>query len=52
MQQLKTCKRKTMDDDFYTMYRDVVRELHKYALRNKKIICPCDNTNSNIYIFI
>ena len=38
MQQLKTCKRKTLDDEFYTMYRDCVRELHKYDLRNNKII--------------
>lgn len=52
MQQLKTCKRKTLDDEFYTMYRDCVRELHKYDLRNKKIICPCDNKNSNIYIYL
>ena len=31
-QQIKTCKRKTKDDEFYTMYKDVVRELHKYDL--------------------
>ena len=48
-QQIKTCKRKTKDDEFYTMYKDVVRELHKYDLRGKKIICPCDNKESNIY---
>ncbi len=52
MQQLKTCKRKTLDDEFYTMYKDVVRELHKYDLRNKKIICPCDNKESNIYKYL
>lgn len=32
-QQLKTCRRKTLDDEFYTMYKDCVRELHKYDLR-------------------
>lgn len=52
MQQLKTCKRKTFDDEFYTMYKDVVRELHKYDLRNKKIICPCDNKESNVYKYL
>lgn len=51
-QQLKTCKRKTLDDEFYTRYRDVVRELHKYDLRGKKIICPCDNKNSSIYQYL
>lgn len=51
-QQIKTCKRKTMDDEFYTMYKDCVRELHKYDLRNKKIICPCDDKNSNIYKYL
>ena len=34
------------------MYKDVVRELHKYDFRNKKIICPCDNKNSNIYKYL
>ena len=52
MQQLKTCKRKIMDDEFFTMYKDCVRELHKYDLRGKKIICPCDNKNSNIYKYL
>lgn len=51
-QQIKTCKRKTKDDEFYTMYKDVVRELHKYDLRGKKIICPCDNKESNIYKYL
>ena len=51
-QQIKTCKRKTKDDEFYTMYKDAVRELHKYDLRNKKIICPCDNKESNIYKYL
>ncbi len=51
-QQIKTCKRKILDDDFFTMYKDVVRELHKYDLRGKKIICPCDNKNSNIYKYL
>lgn len=51
-QQLKTCRRKTKDDEFYTMYKDAVRELHKYDLRGKKIICPCDNKESNIYKYL
>lgn len=51
-QQLKTCKRKTNDDEFFTMYKDCVRELHKYDLRGKKIICPCDNKDSNIYKYL
>jgi hypothetical protein len=51
-QQIKTCRRKILDDDFYTMYKDCVRELHKYDFRNKKIICPCDNKNSNIYKYL
>lgn len=51
-QKLKTCKRKTMDDEFYTMYKDAVRELHKYDLRGKRIICPCDNKQSNIYRYL
>lgn len=40
MQQIKTCKRKTLDDEFYTMYKDCVRELHKYDLRGKKNYLP------------
>lgn len=51
-QQLKTCRRKTLDDEFYTMYKDCVRELHKYDLRGKRIICPCDNKESNIYKYL
>lgn len=51
-QKLKTCKRKTMDDEFFTMYKDCVRELHKYDLRGRKIICPCDNKESNIYRYL
>lgn len=51
-QQLKTCRRKTQDDEFYTMYKDCVRELHKYDLRGKKIICPCDTRESNIYKYL
>ena len=51
-QQLKTCRRKTTDDEFYTMYKDCVRELHKYDLRGKKIICPCDTRGSNIYKYL
>ena len=51
-QQLKTCKRKLQDDEFYTLYKDVVRELHKYDLRGKNIICPCDNKESNIYKYL
>jgi hypothetical protein len=52
MKQIKTCKRKIMDDEFFTMYKDCVRELHKYDLRGKKIICPCDDKNSNIYKYL
>ena len=52
MQQIKTCKRKTMDDDFFTMYKDCVRELHKYDLRGRKIICPCDTPDSKIYQYL
>lgn len=51
-QQIKTCRRKTEDDEFYTMYKDVVRELHKYDLRGKRIICPCDTKESNIYKYL
>lgn len=51
-QRLKTCKRKTVDDEFYTRYKDVVRELHKYDLRGRKIICPCDTRDSNIYKYL
>lgn len=51
-QQIKTCARKTLDDEFYTMYKDCVRELHKYDLRGKKIICPCGTKESNIYQYL
>lgn len=51
-QKLRTCKRKTKDDEFYTQYRDVVRELHKYDLRKYNIICCCDNKKSNIYKYL
>lgn len=51
-QQIKTCKRVVDDDEFFTMYKDCVRELHKYDFRGKKIICPCDNKESNIYKYL
>lgn len=51
-QQIKTCARKVEDDEFYTMYKDCVRELHKYDFRGKKIICPCDSRESNIYKYL
>ena len=51
-QQLKTVRRKTKDDEFFTMYKDAVRELHKYDFRGKKIICPCDSKESNIYKYL
>lgn len=51
-QQIKTCKRKSQDDEYYTTYKDCVRELHKYDLRGKKIICPCDTKESNIYKYL
>lgn len=51
-QSLRTCIRKTQDDEFYTRYEDVVRELHKYDLRGRKIICPCDTRESNIYKYL
>jgi hypothetical protein len=51
-QELKTIKRKTLDDEFYTMYKDVVRELHKYDLRGRKIICPYDSKESNVYKYL
>lgn len=47
---LKTCKRKTEDDEFYTLYKDAEKGLSIYDLENKKIICPCDRDTSNIYI--
>lgn len=50
--QIKTCRRITEDDEFYTMYKDCVRELHKWDLRGKRIICPCDNKESNIYKYL
>lgn len=51
-QQIKTCIRKTQDDEFYTRYEDAVRELHKYDFRGRKIICPCDTKDSNIYRYL
>lgn len=51
-QQIKTCKRVVEDDEFYTMMKDCVRELHKYDLRGYKIICPCDTKESNIYQYL
>lgn len=50
--EIKTCARKTNDDEFYTLYKDAVRELHKYDFRGKKIICPCDTKDSNIYKYL
>lgn len=51
-QQIKTCRRVIQDDEFFTMYKDCVRELHKFDFRGKKIICPCDSKNSNIYKYL
>ena len=50
--QIKTCKRKIQDDEFYTQMKDCIRELHKYDLRGKKIICPCDTKDSKIYQYL
>ena len=51
-QRIADCKRVVDDDEFYTRYRDCVRELHKYDLRGRKIICPCDTRESNIYLYL
>ena len=51
-QRLADSRRKTDDDEFYTTYKDAVRELHKWDLRGKKIICPCDTPESNIYKYL
>lgn len=39
------------NDEYYTMYEDAEKWLSYYKeyLRGKKIICPCDSMDSNIY---
>lgn len=40
--------RKNKNDEFYTNYNDVEKELQHYIpfLKGKRIICPCDNDSS------
>ena len=52
MQALKTCKRKTLDDEFYTLYKDVKKQFDDYDLSCFNIICPCDSSNSQIYKYL
>ena len=51
-QELKTCKRKTKDDEFYTRLEDIEDELGHYIdkFHNKVILCNCDDpTKSNFW---
>lgn len=45
---------KNKNDEFYTRFEDVEKELEKfkYHLMGKKIICPCDDENSNFVKFL
>ena len=52
MQALKTCKRKTLDDEFYTLYKDVKKQFDNYDLSSFNIICPCDSSDSQIYKYL
>ena len=51
-QRLATCRRKTDDDEFYTLYKDARKGLSPFDLRGKRIICPCDTEESNIYKYL
>lgn len=35
------------DDEYYTLYEDIVAEMNYYTdfLRGKKVLCPCDDVN-------
>lgn len=43
--------KKVKNDEFYTLYQDIEKELSHYwdKLKGKIIYCPCDNENSNFY---
>ena len=46
--------KKAKNDEFYTLYEDVQREVEYYSssLVGKRIYCPCDNpAHSNFYKF-
>lgn len=47
---LKTAK-KAKDDEFYTRYEDIEKEIvyYKEQLKGKIIYCPCDTRDSNFY---
>lgn len=46
--------KKLKDDEFYTYYDDVEKELihYKELLKGKIIYCNCDSENSNFYIYL
>lgn len=39
------------NDEFYTLYEDIEKEMSYYApyLKGKVILCPCDSNDSNFY---
>lgn len=37
------------DDEFYTMYSDVVLELSHYSFRNQSVLLPCDGLQSSFW---
>lgn len=39
--------KKTKDDEYYTKYQDIARELDNYKLKGKVIGLPCDTDDSN-----
>ena len=42
---IKTLKKAkiTKNDEFYTMYEDIEKELVNYSFDDKIVYCPCDN---------
>lgn len=46
--------KRAKNDEFYTLYKDIVNELQHYShhFKDKVVICPCDDwTKSNFYKF-
>lgn len=46
--------RKNPNDEYFTYYNDIAKELINYhdQLKNKRIICPCDNSGSNFVRYL
>lgn len=41
--------KKNKNDEFYTLYEDVEKELSHYSFRNMTVLCPCEDYDRNFH---